>query len=92
VVPKIEVDQFFDLSDDILSQLMPFCKRVSKAMQEVIDCERIGMTVIGLEVPHAHVHLIPISNLADMSFSKERLKFSSDDYETIAKKIRDNFK
>ena len=89
VVPKKEVDYIFDLDDDTLSGLMSFAKTVAKKMDKVLDCKRIGVTVIGLEVPHAHVHLIPINGVADMDFGKEKLSLESDEMEKIAKSIKE---
>jgi len=88
VIPKIEVDYIFDLEDDVISGLMVFAKKVAAKMKKVIPCNRIGVSVIGLEVPHAHVHLIPISNLHDINFEAERTKFSQDQLKEIADKIR----
>lgn len=89
VIPKKEVDYIFDLDDDTLSGLMSFAKTVAKKMDKVLDCKRIGVTVIGLEVPHAHVHLIPINGVADMDFSKEKLSLESEEMEKIAKSIKE---
>lgn len=91
VVPKLEVDYIYDLEDDTLAQLHVFAKRVAKAIESVVTCERIGVTVIGLEVPHAHIHLIPINSITDMSFSKPKLSFSQMQFESIASKIRAAF-
>ncbi len=76
VVPKLEIDYLFDISDDLLSELMVFSKRVAKKIESKIECQRIGIAVIGLEVPHAHVHLIPINTVADMDFNQPKLKLS----------------
>ena len=89
VVPKKEVDYIFDLENDTLSELMTFAKSVAKKMDKVLECKRIGVTVIGLEVPHAHVHLIPINGVADMDFGKDKLSLDSDEMEKIAKLIKD---
>lgn len=89
VIPKKEVDYIFNLDDDILSGLMTFAKSIAKKMDKVLDCKRIGVTVIGLEVPHAHVHLIPINGVADMDFGKEKLSLESEEMEEIAKAIRE---
>lgn len=89
VVPKIEVDYIFDLDDERLSDLMKFAKTVAKKMDRVFDCERIGVTVIGLEVPHTHIHLMPINGITDMDFSKEKLSLSEDEMEAIARSIRE---
>ena len=87
VVPKKEVDYIFDVDDQQYTELMLFAKKVAKAIEKVVPCERIGVTVIGLEVPHAHVHLIPISSLHDMNFAKPKLNMSSEDLADLAKKI-----
>ena len=87
VIPKQEVDYIFDLEDDLLSELNLFAKKVAIKMKKVLPCERIGVTVIGLEVPHAHIHLIPINTIADMDFSKPKAKFASSELENIAKSI-----
>ncbi len=92
VVPKKEVDYIFDMEDQLLSEMMVFAKRVGLAIQKVIPCNRIGISVIGLEVPHAHIHLMPINNLHDMSFEKSRLDFSPDQYHDIAAEISGQFK
>lgn len=90
VVPKKEVDLIFDLEDHEYQELMLFSKKIAKAIQKSISCERVGMTVIGLEVPHAHVHLVPINNLNDINFAKEKLKFSDDEFKSIAELISNN--
>jgi len=87
VIPKQEVDYIFDLEDDLLSGLNLFAKKVAIKMKRVLPCERIGVTVIGLEVPHAHIHLIPINSIADMDFSKPKKKFDSLELENIANSI-----
>jgi len=91
VVPKLEVDYIYDLSDEVIVSLNLFAKRVAKAIEKTVECERIGITVIGLEVPHAHIHLIPINNEGDMNFAKPKYNFSPEKFETIAKKIKSNF-
>lgn len=87
VVPKTEVDYIYDLDDETLAGLFTFSKKVAKAIEKVVPCNRIGITVIGLEVPHAHVHLIPINHLADMDFSKARVKMASDEFVGLAAQI-----
>lgn len=87
VIPRQEVDYIFDLETGLLGRYMQFSKRVAKAAESVIDCERIGMAVIGLEVPHAHIHLVPINNVADIDFSREKLSLSKNELEEIAQKI-----
>ena len=84
VIPKVEVDYIFDLNDDILMGLSLFAKRVGKAIEKVIPCDRIGLTVIGLEVPHAHIHLIPINKISDMYFSRPKLELTKEEFENIA--------
>lgn len=91
VIPKKEVDYIFDLEDDTLSGLMVFAKKVGKAIEAVVSCERIGIAVVGLEVPHAHVHLIPINGISDLSFEKKRLKFSHPELAEIAAAIREHY-
>ncbi|NBC24520.1 MAG: HIT domain-containing protein [Bacteroidetes bacterium] len=88
VVPKKETDYIFDLSDDLLSGILPFAKEIAAKIEKVIPCERIGLTVIGLEVPHAHVHLIPINGVADMNFEKPKLDLSKEELSEIAEAIR----
>lgn len=77
VIPKTEVDYIFDLDDVTLAEMIVFAKAVSKKIKTVFPCRKIGMTVIGLEVPHAHIHLIPIDSMKDMDFSGEKLKLES---------------
>lgn len=91
VIPKEEVDYIFDLDDYLLSSLMLFAKKVSKAVEAAIPCKRIGLAVVGLEVPHVHIHLIPIENVQDMNFSRPPIKLSSDEFGVIAEKIRAKF-
>lgn len=87
VIPKVEVDYIFDLEDQLLCELMLFAKSVAGGIRRSIPCDRVGVSVIGLEVPHAHVHLIPIQQLSDMDFGKSRLSFSADEYSAIAQGI-----
>jgi len=87
IVPKKEVNYIFDVEDELYSELMLFAKRVGKAIEKVVPCERIGVTVIGLEVPHAHVHLIPISSISDMNFAKPKLALSNDELAELATRI-----
>lgn len=89
VVPKIETDYIFDLNDEILAGMMIFSKKIALAIGKAVPNERIGVTVIGLEVPHAHIHLIPlIKGMADMSFAKPKLKLSKEEFEEIALSIK----
>tara|TARA_Y100000994_G_scaffold118625_1_gene97530 strand:+ start:960 stop:1352 length:393 start_codon:yes stop_codon:yes gene_type:complete len=87
VVPKIQVDYLFDLDDDTYHKLWDFVKLVSKAIEKTIHCNRVGVSVVGLEVPHAHVHLIPINSVSDMSFSN-KVDMSSEEIERISIDIR----
>ena len=87
VIPKKQVDYIYDLDDDILSELFVFSKKVAKKLEAKINCERIGVAVIGLEVPHAHIHLIPIESIADIDFSQPKLKLSNAEFSEIADKI-----
>ncbi len=85
-IPKREEDYIFDLNDDELSGLMVFAKRVARALQEVVPCKRIGIAVVGLEVPHAHVHLMPINAVSDLGF-KEPLQMTSDELAALAAQV-----
>lgn len=92
VVPKKEVDYFFDLDDETMKGISVFAKRVALAIGKTIECKRVGVAVLGLEVPHAHIHLVPIQSEADISFSKPKLKLTVDEMEDIARRIRENLK
>jgi histidine triad (HIT) family protein len=85
-VPKQEVDKLFDLDDDLYEHLMRFSKRIAKALRQAVSCDRVGMAVIGLEVPHAHVHLIPISEMHQMTF-QTKVKLSENEFAALAEKI-----
>lgn len=87
VVPKEEVDYIFNLDDDVLSGLVLFAKRIAPAIAKAIPCKRIGITVIGLEVAHTHLHLVPINEVGDMNFTKRKLNPSSDDLASVAARI-----
>ncbi len=87
VVPKKEINYIFDVDDELLKGILPFAKKIASAMERVIPCERIGISVIGLEVPHAHVHLIPLRTLDDINFSRPKLKMSHEELSEIASKI-----
>jgi len=87
VVPKEEVDYIYDLSDDVLAHAHVFAAKVARAMKQVIPCNRIGVAVLGLEVPHAHIHLVPINTLNDLNFNNEKLKLSEDTFKDYQKKI-----
>ncbi len=88
IVPKIETDYFFDLSDEEITSIMLFSKKVASAMRSTLPCLRIGMSVIGLEVPHAHIHLVPLNSMGDINFSNSRLNLSIEEMEAIAASIR----
>ena len=87
VIPKVETDYLFDLEDDLLGDMMVCAKKVALAMDKTMICKRVGVAVLGLEVPHAHIHLIPINNLHDIEFSKPKLKFSDEEFRATAAKI-----
>jgi len=88
VIPKVEVDKFFELPTEVLSGILPFAQRVARKIAAVVPCDRIGVSVIGLEVPHAHVHLIPIDSMQDMEFSRPKLKLSPEHLAALAERIR----
>jgi histidine triad (HIT) family protein len=88
VIPKREIDYYFDLDDDLLAGMQVFAKKIALAIDSVMDCKRVGVAVLGLEVPHAHIHLIPINSLYDIEFSRPKLQLSPQEFEEIAGKIR----
>ena len=87
VVPKIEIDYIFDLDEELLGDMMKFAKKVALAIDGTIECKRVGIAVLGLEVPHAHIHLCPINDLYDIEFSRPKLKLSREEFEKIAETI-----
>lgn len=87
VIPKTEIDYIFDMNDEAYTKLNLFAKKVAKAMRQAISCKRIGTAVVGLEVPHVHIHLIPLDNLSDLDFTKERLNLSPAEFESIRDQI-----
>lgn len=87
VIPKVEIDYIFDIDDDLLGDMMIFAKKVAKKLESKVVCERIGVAVIGLEVPHAHIHLVPINNVSDINFERPKLKFTQEELATIAENI-----
>ncbi len=91
VIPKKEVDYLFDLDDALYGRLFAFSKKVAVAIKKTIPCERIGVAVIGLEVPHAHIHLCPINGIHDLSFSNPRVKLSGEEFQSVADSIRSNY-
>lgn len=92
VIPKKEVDYIFDLDDDMLAGMHVFSKRVARAIEKVVPCKRIGIAVLGLEVPHAHIHLIPINHIDDINFARPKLKLTNEELAIIAENIRKELK
>jgi len=91
VVPKTEVDYIFDIEDEHHKDLWNFAKKVAQALKKAVPCKRIGIAVIGLEVPHAHIHLIPMNKVSDMNFASPKLSFPASEMEETAQKIRSQF-
>lgn len=89
VIPKQEVDYLFDVEDELYTGLMLFAKIVATAMKTVIPCKKVGVAVIGLEVPHAHIHLIPMNSVSDLDFSRPKLSFTPEELEVTAEKIKE---
>lgn len=89
VIPKKEIDYIFELDQETLEGLLPFAKMVAQKIEKVVPCERIGITVVGLEVPHAHVHLIPINAMHDMDFSRSRVRMTQQEFAELAARIRE---
>lgn len=92
VIPKKEVDYIFDMEDEDIAEFQVFAKRVAKAIKAAFPCKKVAQVVLGLEVPHAHIHLIPMQSEADVDFHKEHLKFEADEMKEIAEKILKEFK
>ncbi|UZR93735.1 HIT family protein [Chondrinema litorale] len=88
VIPKQEVDYIFDLDDDLLADLMVFSKKVAKAIKLAIPCKRIGIAIVGLEVPHAHQHLVPLDSIDDINFTRPKLKPTQEELKATAEKIK----
>ncbi len=91
VIPKKETDYILNVEDDEFAGLFTFAKKVGQAIEKVVECKRIGITVIGLEVPHAHIHLIPINSIYDMDFKQPKLKFTQEEFQEVADQIRAAF-
>lgn len=91
VVPKQETDYLFDLDDALLAEMMLFAKKVARAIEKAVECRRVGVMVIGLEVPHAHIHLIPIQQEGDMSLARKRAELTDEEFRQIALRIRAAF-
>ncbi len=87
VIPKKEVDYIFDLDDELLAGLNVFAKKVALTIDKVMDCKRVGIAVVGLEVPHTHIHLIPINAVGDINFNQSKLKLTEEEFKNIAEKI-----
>jgi histidine triad (HIT) family protein len=87
VIPKKEIDYIFDVDDDTLAGMMLFAKRVAIAIEKAVPCKRIGVAVLGLEVPHAHIHLVPLNQESDISFSKPRVKLTNEEFADLAQRI-----
>jgi len=90
VIPKKEIDYIFDLDDQLLSRLHLFAKKVARAIDKSVPCKRVGIAVVGLEVPHAHVHLIPLNDIGDLNFANPKLKLTPEEFQGIAKTIISN--
>jgi len=88
VVPKKEVDYYFDLDDQMISDIHLFAKQVAKKIKKVVPCIKVGVAVVGLEVPHAHIHLIPMNTIGDINFQKERIKMTPDEFAHLAEEIK----
>ena len=90
VIPKKETDYLFDIDDDVLGRMMIFSKSIALAIKKTISCQRVGVAVVGLQVPHAHIHLIPITKESDMHFNNPKLKLTTDEFQTIAENVQAN--
>ena len=88
VIPKMETNYLFDINSDEYLDLWKFVQQVAKAMDKVIECKRIGVAVVGLEVPHAHIHLVPLNNVSDINFERPKLSFSEEEMDSVAQNIR----
>lgn len=87
VIPKLEVSYIFDMQDDLLAELVVYAKKIALAIDKTMDCKRVGLSVVGLEVPHTHIHLVPINQVSDISFNNPRINFTKEEYQEIANKI-----
>ncbi len=92
VVPKVETDKFFDVADEYLTELLLFAKPIAKAMEASFDCNRVGIATIGLEVPHAHLHLVPINSADDLNFTRPKLKVTAEQMKAAQQKILEKLK
>ena len=91
VIPRREVDYIFDMEDDEIAEFQQFAKKVAVALKKAFPCKKVAQVVLGLEVPHAHIHLIPMNSEADVDFRREKLQLSEEEFKEIARKIRDEF-
>jgi len=91
VVPKKEIDYFFDIDEDLIQEYMLFTRKLAIAVKSAVPCIKVGMAVIGLEVPHSHIHLVPLHEISDLNFSNPKLEFSKEEFIEIAKKISQEF-
>ncbi|HSB93302.1 MAG TPA: HIT family protein [Flavitalea sp.] len=89
VIPKSETDKFFELDNDLLAGILVFSKPIASAMEKVFSCDRVGLSVVGLEVPHAHLHLVPINSADDLNFNRRKLKLTNEEFENIRDRIID---
>lgn len=87
VIPKIEIDYIFDVPDDLLIKLSLFSKRMAIAIKQIVPCTKVGMSVVGLEVPHAHIHLVPLKAISDLNFSNPRIEMNPEEFSTLADRI-----
>lgn len=87
VVPKQQIDYIFDIDDDTLSAMTIYAKKIAKAIEKTVKCERIGVAVVGLEVPHTHIHLVPINNISDLNFENPRVELSKEEFKALAEQI-----
>ncbi|MFY7707046.1 MAG: HIT family protein [Flavobacteriales bacterium] len=88
VIPKKEVDYYFDLDDQMMSDIHVFAKEVAKKIKKVVPCIKVGVAVVGLEVPHAHIHLIPMNSIGDLNFQKERIKMTQEEFAQLSEEIK----
>ena len=90
MIPKQEIDYYFDLDDDLYTGMNLFARKIARAIDKSVECARVGVAVIGLEVAHAHIHLVPLKNLGDLNFANPKLQLSMEEFEEIAKTIASN--
>jgi histidine triad (HIT) family protein len=90
VVPKQETDYIFDLDDDLIAGMIVFSKKIAAAIKDAIPCKRIGVAILGLEIPHAHIHLVPMDSMEDVNFKNPKLKLTPEEFKEIAEKIKKN--